>query len=120
MLVQALRERYREALRGERSSERLAQVVDFLIGHPIVSVRQVQAGMNAGDYKTAQRLVGKLEEAGIVREVTGGARNRIYRADEILGEETARGIRARFLRVPANVGPLEMTDDTFSDSAKRT
>ena len=29
-------------------------------------------------------IVQKLEQAGILREATGKARNRIYRADEIL------------------------------------
>jgi len=35
-------------------------------------------------YRTAQRYVERLEEIGILREVTGQARNRLYRADEIL------------------------------------
>jgi DNA-binding MarR family transcriptional regulator len=35
-------------------------------------------------YSAAQRYVTRLEAAGIVTEITGQARNRVYRADEIL------------------------------------
>jgi hypothetical protein len=36
------------------------------------------------NYPSAQRYVNHLETAGIVREITGQARNRVYQADEIL------------------------------------
>ena len=35
-------------------------------------------------YMTAERGIERLVEMGILREITGKARNRIYRADEIL------------------------------------
>ena len=37
-----------------------------------------------GSFTTIQRHIEKLESLGIVREVTGKERNRIYRADQIL------------------------------------
>ena len=43
-----------------------------------------QAGIGSRDYKIAQRYVIKLTQAGILSEVTGQARNRVYRAGEIL------------------------------------
>jgi len=43
------------------------------------------------NYSVAQRYVIQLERAGIVSEVTGQARNRVYRADEIL-VAVARGV----------------------------
>jgi Fic family protein len=82
--LETLRSRYARQVQTERTSERLLQVIDFLLGAPIVSVRQVQAGISASDYKTAQRYVQKLVQHGILREVTGKGRNRLYRADEIL------------------------------------
>jgi ribosomal protein S25 len=36
-------------------------------------------------FKTARQYIEKLAKAGILREVTGNARNQIYRADEIFG-----------------------------------
>jgi Fic family protein len=80
----ALQDQYRARLQNERDAGRLMAVVDFLIGHPIMSVRQVQAGIRASDYKIAQRYVHKLVAAGILSEITGKARNRIYRAGEIM------------------------------------
>jgi len=34
-------------------------------------------------FKTARQYIEKLVQAGIVREVTGYARNQVYRADEV-------------------------------------
>lgn len=82
--LQDLRARHRDLLASQRDASRLGQVLVFLLGHPIVTVRQVQAGLGLGDYKTVQRYVEKLERIGILREVTGQRRNRLYRADEIL------------------------------------
>jgi len=58
--------------------------VDFLIGYPIITIRQVEEGLKIKDYKIAQRYITKLQEAGILREVTGKSRNRVFRADEVL------------------------------------
>ncbi len=33
-------------------------------------------------FATAQRHINRLEAAGLVREITGQSRNRVYRADE--------------------------------------
>jgi Fic family protein len=75
--------KYRLMLRAERDSERLLQAVDYLIEQPVVTVRQVEAGIGVSDYKVAQRYVEKLEAFGIIREITGKPRNRIYLAKEI-------------------------------------
>ncbi len=82
-LLQQLRERYRKLLAGRRSSKRLADAVDFLIGNPILTVRGLQAGLELAGFKTAQRYVEVLEEIGILREVTGRKRDRLYRSDEV-------------------------------------
>lgn len=81
----AIRDSYQDQLRGERTFDRLMQVVDFLLGQPIATIRQVEAGIEASDYKVAQRYVEKLVEHNILREITGKARNRVYRADGIFG-----------------------------------
>lgn len=81
--LQGLRRRYHAQLAGRRSARRLAEVVDFLIGNPIFSVRSLQSGLGLVDFKTVQRYVDDLEEAGILREVTGRRRDRLYRADAV-------------------------------------
>lgn len=82
--LQALREKYYQGFAGKRDSVRLNKLVDFLIGHPIVSIRQIADGLKVTEYKIAQRYVIKFQEAGILREMTGKSRNRVFRADEIL------------------------------------
>ena len=81
--LQQLRNRYRAQLANRRSARRLAEVVDFLIGNPIFTVRGLQAGLGLTDFKTAQRYVNDLVKAEILREVTSRKRNRLYRADEV-------------------------------------
>jgi Fic family protein len=83
-VLQSLQEKYHQMFASRRDGTRLNKLVDFLIGHPIVTIRQIQHGLNVTDYKTAQRYIAKLQDAGILREVTGKSRNRIFRADEIL------------------------------------
>ena len=78
-----LRDAYRERLRRERAAERLLQTLNVLFERPILNIRQLEAALNV-PYRTAQRYVERLEALGILREVTGQARNRLYRADEII------------------------------------
>ena len=61
----------------------MEQVLDFLFMRPILSVRQLEDGL-AINFVTAKRYIEKLVLAGILHEVTGYSRNRIFRADEIL------------------------------------
>ncbi len=81
--LQRLRDQYRGQLTGRRSAKRLAEAVDFLIGNPIFSVRGLQSALKLADFKTVQRYVNDLEEAGIIHEITGRRRNRLYRADAV-------------------------------------
>ena len=79
-----LRSKYEQLLNGERTRQRLMQAVDFLFGQPIISIRQLQAGLSVNSYLTAQRIVERLVQYEILHEVTGQARNRIYQANRIL------------------------------------
>jgi len=55
-----------------------ARVLDYLLVHPLVSVRMVEKKL-ACSYLTAARLVGRLEKEGMLKEITGGKRNRLFR-----------------------------------------
>ncbi|MEA1978296.1 MAG: Fic family protein [Chloroflexota bacterium] len=81
--LQHLRSTYRERLRAERAAERLMQAIDVLFERPILNIRQLETEMKI-PYRSAQRYVEKLEQLGILREMTGRARNRLYQADEVL------------------------------------
>jgi Fic family protein len=78
-----LRIGYQERLRTLRAANRLLQTLDVLFERPIVNIRQVETALKI-PYRTAQRYVERLEEIGILHEVSGRDRNRLYRADEIL------------------------------------
>lgn len=82
--LENLRLSYRELFAKDRSRATLGMLVDYLIGSPITSITQAQEALNIGSYNMIQRNIEKLEALGIVREVTGNKRNRIYHAEEIL------------------------------------
>jgi len=81
--LREIRSRYQSIVAKDRNPERMAAVVDFLFSRPILSVRQASDGLGI-PFKTARDYFGKLERAGVLREITGYARNRIYQSDEIL------------------------------------
>lgn len=94
--LQDLRERYREQFQAERAGARLLQVVDLLFDQPLVTANQVAEALEVS-FASANQYVQQLEDAGVLREITGQARNRVYRADEVLaaieGGSTAGGRR---------------------------
>lgn len=81
--LQAIRIKYQAIVEADRNPERISAVVDFLFSRPIFSVRQVTDGLDI-PFKTTQDYVEKLVQAGVLGEITGYARNRIFQADEIL------------------------------------
>lgn len=80
--LEAIRVRYQPLVESDRNAERMSAVVDFLFTKPIFSTKQL-AGSLGMPFKTARQYIEKLVQAGILREVTGYARNQIYRADEV-------------------------------------
>jgi len=78
-----LRDSYHEQLQDERAAARLIMALDVIFARPILTIRQMEAHLNV-PYRTAQRYIERFGEIGILHEITGQMRNRIYRADEIL------------------------------------
>ena len=81
--LQDLRERYRMQFQTARAAARLLQVVDLLFAQPVLTIGQV-AGALGVSFPAARQYVSQLEQAGLLHEITGQARNRVYRADEVL------------------------------------
>jgi Fic family protein len=81
--IQDLRREYRTRFQTTQSSAKLLQVVDLLFGAPVVTVSQVKEAVGV-TFPSANRYIAQLEEAGIIREITGQARNRLYEASEII------------------------------------
>lgn len=77
-----LRADFQTRLVSARSSSLLLKLVDALFDLPAVTVASAQAVMGV-TARSAGISIGKLVDAGILREVTGQARNRVWIADEI-------------------------------------
>ena len=82
--LEELRAAYRKQFATSRSRKALSLLVDYLIGSPITSISQAQENLKIGSFQMIQRNIEKLEALGMIREVTGNKRNRVYYADEIL------------------------------------
>lgn len=81
--LQEIRLKYQSIVETDRNPTRMAAMVDFLFSRPILSIRQASDGLSI-PFKTARDYLAKLEQAGVLREITGYARNRIFQADQIL------------------------------------
>lgn len=81
--LQALRARYQAKVQTRRAPARLLRVIDLLFAQPVLTARQVESTLEI-NFPSAQRLIDQLVQAGLLREITGGRRNRVYRADEVL------------------------------------
>jgi Fic family protein len=80
--LKTIRARYQPIVAADKNSKRMGVVMDFLFGRPIFNAKQLAEGVDM-PFKTARQYIEKLVQAGIVREVTGYARNQVYRADEV-------------------------------------
>lgn len=81
--VLALWQSYRNRLQSARSSALLLQLVDQLFATPAMSNSRVAEVLDV-TARSAQLNVNKLIDEGILSEVTGKQRNRIYMAVEIM------------------------------------
>ena len=75
--------KYYQLVEHDRVADKLKNVIDFLLGQPVVSINQVVAGTSAANFNAAGRYINKLVAAGILEEMTGAARNRIFVSREI-------------------------------------
>lgn len=76
-------QRYRSKLQEARSSALLLQLVDRLFEYPVLSIPATSRFL-AVTHRSGVQLVKKLVEAGILIEVTGRERYRLYAAKEII------------------------------------
>ena len=95
--LQQLSQEYRQLLHGKRSSATLLQMADLLFKNPVLTPNAISQALNL-TYVSAQKNIDKLVVAGILREVTGRKRGRIYvaqRVIEILEKRDARQMRLK-------------------------
>lgn len=79
----ALRSDFHERLHAPRATGLLHKLVDALFSNPATTVPQAAQLLDV-TYRSAQQNVDRLVRNGILREVTGQKRNRIFISDEIV------------------------------------
>lgn len=77
-----LRERHR-SLVGDRTGLNGMRLHDLLFERPLVNVNLVKSSLGVS-FATANKLVTAFEDAGLLSEITGGRRRRIFRYDSYL------------------------------------
>jgi Fic family protein len=84
-----LRERHRSLVLEETGTNGL-RLLSMLFGQPLVNVKRVSERLSV-TFPTANRLVARFEDLGLLREVTGQRRSRLFRYEAYLAlfEESA-------------------------------
>ncbi len=80
-LLVDLRESYQQRYQSEQS-ENILELVMRLFEDPYLNVNTAAEWLDV-EYSTANRLIGQLEDDGIVEELTGKERNWFYRASSV-------------------------------------
>jgi Fic family protein len=80
--LQNIRTRYEMLVQSDRTSVRMAEIIDFIFSRPIMTIKQLQEAFDM-PYMAAKRYVVKLVDAKVLHETTGYARNRIFQSTEI-------------------------------------
>lgn len=78
-----LRESYRERFQQKGARGNLLAVINHLFTNPVIGIRELAEVLGVS-FEAARRLVGSLEDQGVLQEITGRRRNRVYAAREII------------------------------------
>lgn len=74
---------YRKTLTGQEHNINIIRSIDMLFRNPYVRISDIEQELGVSS-PTAGKIMDHLEMAGIVREMTGQKRNRIFVADRVL------------------------------------
>jgi Fic family protein len=78
-----LREQHRAIVIEHQLGQNALKLISLLFRRPLVNVNLVQADLGIA-WATANKLIGQFEELGLVREITGQRRSRVFRYDPYL------------------------------------
>ncbi len=81
--LQDLQQEWRKALRKDKSPVLCLQITDYLFERPVVNSSHLKARFGSS-LPTVLRALQRLEKLGIIKEVSGRARNQQFIAAEIL------------------------------------
>ena len=92
-----LQKKYREVATGQRVPKAVNRLLDCLFASPIISISELSKTWKM-PFPTVQRGVDYLVEKGILGEITGGQRNRLFVANEILNSIMTERTKSRNTR----------------------
>ena len=92
--INGLLTRWRDKLAGDAGAKVAFQMAELLGANPFVTARGVEQRLGIA-YNTVMRAIGQLEKQGIVKEVSGAKRDRVYCASRLLD----------ILEEPAQINP---------------
>lgn len=75
-----LRERHRALVIERQLGQNALKLIALLFARPVVNVNLVQAQLDVA-WATANKLIGQFEQLGLISEVTGQKRSRVFRYD---------------------------------------
>lgn len=78
-----LRERHRGQVIEHQLGQNALRLISLLFARPVIDVNLVRSELDIA-WGTANKLVGQFEEQGLLREITGQKRSRIFRYDPYL------------------------------------
>ncbi|WP_200900314.1 Fic family protein [Rubrobacter aplysinae] len=78
-----LRESYRERFQKAGSGANVISALDHLFARPVTDIRELANALSIS-FEAARRLVSSLEAEGLLEEITGRRRNRVYAAQELV------------------------------------
>ena len=81
--INRLLEQWRHKLANDAHAKVAFQLVDLLGANPFVTPRGAQQHLGMA-YNTVMRAIGQLEKIGMVKEVSGAKRDRVYCATKLL------------------------------------
>jgi Fic family protein len=81
--LMVLQQDYHSIVHATKRSALQIRLVDLLIERPVVTPVFVSRYFRV-TYQTAKTNIGKLVKAGILKEVTGAKRNKVYVAERVL------------------------------------
>ena len=78
-----LREKHRDILGRQSGSINALRLLDVLFEQPLINIRVVENKLKCA-YVTANKLVEQFQQLGLLKEITGWQRNRLYRYEPYL------------------------------------
>ena len=84
-----IQQEYRKKILEEQLSPTAGQVLELVFKRPVINIKSTSEALNV-TFPAVSKAVKHLQEIGILKEVTGDKKNRVFKAQEILkilGEE---------------------------------